>query len=274
MIVLCVGLVSVAGAGCASLNRLAPVSWSADYDTAEARAQKTGREILIHYRDTRPGVEDRTSSALRDSAVRKLTRQYIRCELFKSYEPNRRYLAQFGVERAPALVVVHSDGTYHALTGLMSPVDIVRFLEEAGGPGAQPVRNPYIARRAEYHWHRSAESAYAAAEETGKPVLFVLHRGLSRDWGRLKKMLNRPEVYSRFSEMVHCRLSSLGPSAKREAERLEVGRWPALVIVHGDGSYYPLELPTSYEQVVRFADRYGSPSAKALEGAATAGAAP
>jgi hypothetical protein len=206
--------------------------------------------------------------------VRKLTRQYVRCELFKSYEPNRRYLAQFGVERAPALVVVHADGTYHALTGLMSPVDIVRFLEESSGPGAQPVRNPYISRRVEYNWHRSAESAYAAAEETGKPVLFVFHRWMSRDWSRLRKLLNRPEVYSHFSEMVHCRLSSLAPSAKREAERLEVSRWPALVIVHRDGSHYPLELPTSCEQIVRFADSYGDPGAKTLEEAVTAGAAP
>lgn len=271
---LTVVLVFLVGSGCASLNRWRPQGWVADYDTAEVRVRETGRELLIYYRDTRPGVEDPTAAALKDGRVKQRTRDYVRCSLFKPYEPDRRYVAQFGVDRAPALIVVHRDGTYHARTGLFSAVDIAQFLDDAHGSGAQPVLNPYIPRRVEYGWHHSPESAYGAAERTEGAILFVFYRWLSRDWHKMKKLLHRPEVHPRLADMVHCRLSSLRRAARDEAERFEVARWPALVIAHQDGTYHVLELPTSYVQIVRFADKHRLPNGKVGEQSATAAAGP
>ena len=52
----------------------------------------------------------------------------ILCSLVSEYNPNQRYVAQYGVQRAPAVILVHRDGTYHTRTGPMSTDQIVQFL--------------------------------------------------------------------------------------------------------------------------------------------------
>ncbi|MCH9033805.1 MAG: hypothetical protein IID42_04800 [Planctomycetes bacterium] len=240
--------------GCSLGTHARSRGWVADYDTAESRIERTGRELLIYYKGTRRGNPDRTAEALNERAVKKRTGQYVRCRLFKSYEPDRRYVAQFGVERAPALIIVHRDGTYHSQTGSMSAEAILAFLDEADAPGLSPVLSPHIPRRVAYRWYRTLDAARAQADRLDRPILFVFHRWLSRDWPNLKKLLRRPEVHSRFAGMVHCRLSSLFPAWRKEAQRLGAQNWPALVIARPDGTTDVLELPTSYEQIVHFAD--------------------
>ena len=274
-VLLCLALSLLAlETGCATLSRWVSGGWVADYETAEARVHKTGRELLIYYKDTRPGVTDHTADALHVDGVKQRIRDYVRCHLFKDYEPHRRYVGQYGVERAPALIVVHLDGTYHARTGLMSAADIAEFLDQALPPGFKPVPNAYLPREAAYHWHGSPGSAYAAAEQTERPVLFVFHRWLSRDWRKMKKLLHRPEVYSRFAGMVHCRLSSLGSPARGAAANFGITDWPALVIADRDGAYLVLELPTSYEPIVGLADRHRARGGEAGELSASADAEP
>jgi hypothetical protein len=243
-------------AGCSTTwDRLRPNGWAADYDTAEARVRESGRERLIYYHPTDQGLHDPTFDALRSGPLRQQTAPFVLCSLFRSYERDRRYAAQFGVERAPALIVVHRDGTYHARTGEMSAPQIAEFLAAAEAPGTPPVVNPHIPREPNYVWYGSLESAETAARKTGQSILIVLDRWWPGDRRKLKKLLEHREVYSRFADMVHCRPGSIWGPADKSITRFGVVNLPALVILHPDGAHQVLELPTSYEAVVRFADR-------------------
>ncbi len=269
----CAGLVLtfalVLATGCSSAwVRWRPNGWDADYGAAEARVAEAGGELLIFYRAVDQSRSDPTFDALRSAPLKQQTARYVRCSLYRSYEPDRRYVAQYGVERAPALIVVHGDGTYHARTGLTSAAQISEFLAAAQPPGAAPVLNPHIPRETNYAWHSSLESAQAAAQKTGQSILIVFNRWWSRDRRKLDKLLARHEVYGRFARMVHCRPWSILGLGGQSMNRFGVKNLPALVIVHPDGSHHVLELPTSYEAIVRFADR-----ARPTGGAATSTAA-
>ncbi len=242
------------GAGCASAERWLSRGWVADYETAERRMHETGRDLLILYKETRPGTEDAVERTIQSAPVRERSAEYVRCRLYKSFEPDRRYMAQYGVERAPALVVVHGDGTYHSSTSWTSPTEVVRFLAGAEPPGAVPALNRYLPRRAPYDWHDDLESARQASEASDRPMLVVYYRRFSRQWHALAKLLNRREVYSRLAEMVHCRVGAFrlgGDEAMTPFGKLEL---PAIVIVGQTGTSEAMELPMSYEAVVRFVD--------------------
>ncbi len=246
--------VVLAGSGCATLQHGIVEGWGADFDTAEKRMRKSDRDMLIWYRSVHRGRPDPLQAPLKERNVRKASREFVRCMLFKSYEPDRRYVAQFGVERAPALIVVRSDGTYHAQTGAMTTAQVERFLSDAAEPGQAPRINPLVPRRVEYEW-RSLKSAQRFAEDTGRPILVVYYRQFSRDWSEIEGMIERPEVFARWRGMAHARVGSWNPWAK--ARRTPYGelRLPALVLVYADGTHHVLEMPGSYETIVRFADR-------------------
>lgn len=249
------GATLLVGTGCAGLPQAWTTGgWVTDYDAAEEQVRLSSRKMFIFYQDNRPGVDGPTEEALRTAAVKQSLGGFVLCRLLKSYEPDRRYAAQFGVDRAPAIVVVHQDGTYHARTGPMSAADIEAFLSSAKPPGAMPAVNPYIPRRPRYTWLRSIEAAKEAAIRTGRPILVVYHRSFSGDWQGLDKLLQRREVYRRFSPMVHCRVGIANPWAVATITRFGALKLPAMVVVRDDGTYCILELPTSYEAVVRFAD--------------------
>ncbi|MFQ5589542.1 MAG: hypothetical protein ACE5HE_00125 [Phycisphaerae bacterium] len=245
---------SAFSAGCGPVRLRLHVGWLADYDTAESRVRETGRDMLIWYQDPRPGNTDPLEEVLRTPIIKSRIRGYVLCRLFKSYEPDRRYVAQFGVERAPALILVHTDGTCHSHSGLMSTETVYSFLLGAKAPGRAVMVNRHIPRRADYRWYRTPEPARRAAEPTQRPILFVFHRRLTGDWWRLEKLLSRREVYQRLGDMVHCRVVTPIPWADVHISEFGALRLPALVIARHDGTYSILETPTSYEAVVRFAD--------------------
>ncbi|UCE58397.1 MAG: hypothetical protein JSU63_13255 [Phycisphaerales bacterium] len=261
--VVLLGICIIGWAGCRTLSNWRLIGWSADYDSAERRVLETGRDMLIWYTDPLPGKSDPLDEVLHEPAVKDLTKPYVRCKLSRSYEPDRRYVAQFGVERAPALIVVHTDGTYHALTGMMSVETVRRGLTKAVAPGDVPTFNHLIPRQAEYHWHSNIEVAREASASSGRPILVVYYRSLSRDWPRLERLLTRREVYRRLAEMVHCRINTLRPWSKAQITEFGALKLPALVITRNDGSYETLEMPTSYETIVRFADRFRQTEATA-----------
>ena len=252
-------LVCLAGSfmltGCRAMSLDGFGGWVADYDTAEDQVHKTGRELLIAYLDPRPRRTGASMDVLDDTVIRARTTDYVCCRLYKSYEPDRRYVAQYGVERSPAMIIVHGDGTYHALEGSMSAERVSRFLDEAVGRGADPTVNHQIPRQARYRWHDNVRSAEEESKGLEKAVLFVFHRRFSRDWQRLEEILSRREVYRRFSDMVDCRIDTLNPWSKVHVTQFGPVRLPAIVIADGDGTYDVLEMPTSYEAVVQFANR-------------------
>lgn len=243
------------GTGCsASLSRWVPDRWAADYETAERRVLDTGRDLLIYYDKTGHKGDTSMEKALKSAPIEELTGRYVRCRLFKSHEPDRRYVAQFGVDRAPALIIVHADGTYHARTGSLSSAQMATFLAGAAPPGAQPQIDRYLPRRPRYRWHRDIDAAEEVSRRTQQPVLIVYHRALSRDWPRLEQMLTRREVYGRFGDLIHCRIGTFNPWIRAYITRFGALKLPALVVLRCDGTFEALELPASYEAVVRFAD--------------------
>lgn len=242
----------LSGSGC--LSELAVWrndGWATDYDSAERAGRDLGRELLIVYQDADRSIE----TALREGPASSLASGYVCCSLVRSFEPDRRYAAQYGVTRAPALIVIHRDGTYHASSGPLSPEAIATFLDQAKAPGSPPTINPYIPRRAEYVFRESLEEAQTLAEQSGRDMLVVFHRTWSRDWNTIKKLLHRNEVYRRVAHMVHCRVSVAGRSTPAVISRFGTLALPALVIARPDGGFEVLEQPTSYEDIARFADR-------------------
>jgi hypothetical protein len=245
----------VASAGCtAALGRWSAGGWLADYNTAEKQVQQTGRPLLILYQRSDIEADKSFRRTMKSSLVQRLSARHVRCRLFASYEPHRRYVAQFGVQRPPALIVVHRDGTYHARVGPMTAAETASFLANAGPPGAIPRPDPYLPRTARYEWHDRLADAEAAGQRLQRPVVIVFHRSLTSDWSSLKTLLSRHEVYSRLGGMVHCRIGVLNPWTEGYITRFGALRLPAIVLLQPDGRFDVLELPTSYESVVRFAD--------------------
>ncbi len=256
--------------GCASLRDLSLARWAADYDTAEARAEAADRDLLIFYEGSRLGSDRQMWKALNSRDIRRQTGSLVRCALVPSYEPDRRYVGQYGVERAPALILVRRDGTYHAEVGAMSAPDIAQFLADADTPGAMPILNPYIPHRVEYDWYGSLTKAEAVAARTNKPILVVFYRHLTRDWAGISELLDARDVHRRFQDMVHCQSGRFRPWTKAYITQFGAIKLPALVLIEPDRTYHVLELPTSCESIIRFADgvKYGTaepagPSAEA-----------
>lgn len=256
------GFAVVGAGGCTAPARWLPDHWIADFDTAEQRMRESDRELLIRFTDAAPGRPDPLQAPFASKQVKEQTRDYVRCVLVKSHEPDRRYVAQFGVQRAPAVVILHRDGTYHAQVGGTSIEEFSRFITEAKAPGLEPMINPRVPRRAHYTWHGNIAAAQRAAEPDNRSVLVVYYRRFSGDWSALQRLLSRNEVYSRFAGMIHCRIALWNPWGKTFITPFGAVNLPALVIAGSDGDGHVLEMPTSYEAIVRFADRLGQPDTR------------
>ena len=242
--------------GCTlSLPRWNANRWLGDFDLAERQMTESGQELLILYLGGSRGQASPLQETFASGSLKALVDGKVRCILSKPYEPDRRYVSQFGVDRAPAVILIHTDGTYHARTGPMTPDDVQAFLASATPPGAKPVINPHIARRAHYDWVDSLETAQAQAKEAARPLLIVYYRKLSRDWYSLNKLLRRHEVYSRLAGTTPCRIGLFGLSLDTAETPFGTLRLPAMVIVRTDGRHDVLETPTSFESIVLFADQ-------------------
>lgn len=248
-------------AGCASPFRVVSTrEWVADYDTAEHRMRQSNRDLLIFYVDDRAGHDGIMDGMIKEPAVKDLGQHHICCTLVKSFEPDRRYVAQYGVDRAPALIRVHRDGTYHATTQVLSTHDILQFVQDSTSPGATPASNAYIPRKARYMWLDSIEQGQQIAGHSERSMLVLLYRSWTGDWDQMEDLLAPHEVYSRLSSMVHVRERHVSIFANHTSTPFGDLQLPALVIVAADGAFRTLELPTSSDAIVRFADSALAPS--------------
>lgn len=248
----------VFGSGCALVSLVDTNGWLADYDQAEREIQSSGRNLLIFYKYGEGNRDKPVEDALASEEIEVRVEDFVRCRLFSGYEPDRRYVAQFGVDRAPALIVLRNDGTYHARTGLMSTGDVRAFLDSTNLPGTVPKYNPYIPYEGTFDWISSLEEAEAQAKTRDKPMLVLFTRWLSRDYAVMSKTLGKYEVYRRFADHVPCHLTVdpiLGTN-KQAMKRFGVTELPALVVVNPDGDHHTLELPLTPEKVVRWADQH------------------
>lgn len=248
---------SALAAGCAERKDWFTPRQAGDFESAESIQRRTGRSVLFVYFDSRTQYDKPLRKSLVDAGVKEKIGDMIRCSLYRPYEPDRRFVAQFRVERAPALIVAHADGTYHAFVDPPTPERIQQFLDQSTKPGVAAARDERIARDVRYEWMTDLDAAMKEASRCNRSLLAVLYRGGSRDWNILTQMLERPEVFRRFDGWVHARVSGWVGAPRDAMTRLGVENVPALVIVRADGSSSILPMPGNYEAIVRFADEAG-----------------
>ncbi len=232
-----------------------PDTWVNGYQEAETRASEHETGMIFCYRDTAPNRPDQMIEAARDAIANDVKSDYVGSVLTKSYARDRKYVAQFGVDRSPALVVFHPDGTYHAHVGFLDARGVQDFLASATPPGNSPIWNAFLHREPRYNWQQSTEQAETIASESNRSMLIVYHRPWSDDFQRLDRMLKNPAVFRRFSKMVHVRSGSAWSIASTAETKYGTLQLPALVIVEPSQNYRVLEGPSSYEAMIRFADK-------------------
>ena len=241
--------------GCAGFGGWAKAKWHTDYDSAESAVRETGQSMVVRFVSPRTSRPDPLDRVFKNTRVSSRLSDYVCCALYRSYEPDRRYVSQFGVRRSPAVIVVHPDDTYHAKTGYMSAEEFLVFLDDAEPPGAPAIINPHIPRQAHYHWIDDLDEVFESVRETGRPGLIVYHRGFTGDFRAIQEMMSKHEVYTRVCHMVHGHEGGWNRWATtRETPFGEIAL-PAIVLLQSDGSHEVLEMPDSSQSIARFVDR-------------------
>lgn len=228
--------------------------WAANYEQAEREVRRSRRPMALYFKADDKPTKDPVYDALRSPEIRKRLSGYVHATLARALEPDRRYADQFGVERAPALILVHADGTFHALTGLLNAETIAVFIDKSKPPGAIPNDNLLIPRSHRYRWIDDLGVAQSRSAQLDRPMIVAYARRLTGDWHKLSGLLDAREVWVRTGEMVPCR-QMLFP----RLQHAFISPWgpvelPALVVVLPDGRHAMLDQPTSPEEVSRFTD--------------------
>lgn len=250
---------AVAGA-CSTNSRRLLLHWRTDFESGEKSAEQDGRDLFIYYENTRPGVHDDLRDLLESDELRLALRPYVCCRLFRSHEPDRRFVAQYGVERAPAVIVIHRDATYHALTGRRSADEIVDFLERAQSPGATPVYDPLLPRRAEANWQHNGGLFQWEKPDPNKSDLLVYERRFSDDWKRMRALLDRPELREHLRHRNLRRMTIGWPWTDRVDTPYGELSPPAVVVIDADGSHHIVERPDAVASLSSALLGVGAPS--------------
>lgn len=251
-----IGIILVVGCLLGGCRSWSSNRWIGDYDAAERLSIKRNQPLLIYFEEDRPNHDSRLAASLASERLQSTQDEFVRCSLVRSVERDRRYVAQYGVDRAPAVIVVHRDGTYHATAQRsMSADELMAFLESAVSPGTPIKRNPYVPHKPRYDWYDSLDEGGRVAQRSGRSMLVLFHRTLSSDHRRLERLLSRHELYLRLKDLVHVRIGMLGFFQKVYITKYGALKIPAIVIAHPNGTFDVLELPQSFESVVGFVDR-------------------
>ena len=235
-----------ATAGCA------PV-WHLHYDEAEKLARARQRPLAIFYKAPLDVRSSQLEDLLETPPARQWLADKVRCILTSDFPPFRRYVAQFGVLQAPALILIHPDGTYHARNAPADLDELLAFLQQAQPPGRTPELNPQIPRAIDYRWEGIYEQALAAARQQNRELFIVYKWWLSPESTELLNMLQtRPEVARHFNETVNCVLDMDYLPNRTHLQRYGVTEVPAVVLVHRDGTYHAHSGPMTAVEIVRF----------------------
>ena len=174
--------------------------------------------------------------AIESPKVEQALEDKIVCVLDESYEPNQRFVAQYGVDHYPSVILVHRDGTYHRHGGVLSADAIVNFIETAQPPGRRPMINPQIPRSVDYLWQADYERAFQIAEQQNRSVFIFYKSVISADCNEmLLNVFSRPDVAELFNDTVNCLLDWGYPPNRRLMVRYGVTNVPGVVIVNPDG---------------------------------------
>ena len=243
-------LVPVWTAGCSS-------HWVYTFVEAENLARDKEKPIFVLYRDPFDPRSGEMYETVRSPQAAELLKNMICCTLVTEYNPNRRFMAQYGVLEAPAITIIHPDGTYHSRSGPVTLKQLGEFIRQSQGPGAQPNVDIQIPRPTDYLLHAEGDydAAMAAAARRHRNLLIVYKWWLDPDSTELLHRMARPEVAARVTEAVHCVLDWDYIPNRKHVERYGIARYPALIVVHPDGTSQKLEGLAPVDQIVGFLSR-------------------
>jgi hypothetical protein len=240
---LCWGCLLASGCGSA---------WIDSYNLAEQVARSRETDLVLFYKDHLDPQSGQMAERLEDPHVQSALAGKVKCVLVTVFEPNAKFVAQYDVSSAPALIVVHPDQTYHAREGLMTVEQIVDFLRSAQAPGEKPELNPQLPREYQYQWIGIYEEALERAQRQNRKLFIVYKWWLSGESNELLRRLSKPEVARHVHDMTHCLLDWDYVPNRRHMASYGVQKVPAMVIVHQDGTYHAKEGLPEIADIVRF----------------------
>ncbi|UCG17653.1 MAG: hypothetical protein JSV19_06415 [Phycisphaerales bacterium] len=236
--------------------------WTLSYDEGRRVADARQADLFVLYKDHLEAESGRLEDVVKHPTVAPLLAGKVKCLLLTEFEPNRRFVGQYGIDEAPALIVIHPDQTYHARAGPLSVDQAVDFLKNAVPPGREPRLNPRVPRTYEYRWRNIHEDALEEAQRRNRKLLIVYKWWLSGESTELLRRLSKPEVARHFADMVHCILDWDYIPNRRHMARYGIQKVPALVIVHQDGTYHSNVGLHDISGIVRFAVNARAPGRK------------
>lgn len=238
-------------------------AWHVAYEESVRQARRQDRDLVIFYKDPMNPSSGQMRDVLQSATVRPLLADKVRCMLVPFYEPNRRFVAQFGIVETPALIVMRADSTYHALNGLHDAETVRRFLESARVPGKQPDLDPRIPRRSGFEYYNIFERARDKALRQNRRLVILYKWWLQPESTELIRRVSRPHVVPYFADSVNCILDWDYVPNRRHLGKYGVTSFPTLVIVEPDGLFRTLRGLASVEQIIRFAVSGSSAGGKA-----------
>ncbi len=208
------------------------------FEEAQRRATRLGKAVFVFYGSWESTECGAMKAAIQTGMVQQHLNDKVTCDLDEIWEPNQQFVAQYGVDRFPAVVVIHRDGTYHSHVGKLNAEQLVAFLEQATPPGRSPMANPQIARKVDYHWIGDFERAVAQAKGAQRP-LFVFYKSVispeSNDM--LFNVLDHPQVAGMFEHTVNAMLDWGHAPNRRFMARYGITNVPGVLVIYPDGRY-------------------------------------
>lgn len=229
-------------------------AWVYTFNEAERIARPKEQPILLFYRDHLDVRSARINEALEQPETMKLLEGYVPCSLISAYDPNRKYVAQYGVLAPPALIIIHSDSTYHALQDVDDPVAIRAFISNAKPPGQKPSIDPAIPRPTDYliRAEGTYESAVDLAQRQNRKMMILYKWWLDADSNELITRMSRPEIAARCTETINCVLDWDFTPNRKHVANYGVTKYPTIIVVHQDGSFQKREGLGSVHEIATF----------------------
>jgi hypothetical protein len=224
-----------------------------NYVDAQNIAREREKPMFVFYRD-HLDVKSTAMQEILEGPLQSELAPYVQCSLLSAYDPNRKFMAQYGVLAPPALVIVHPDSTYHSYTGEPSADAIRKFIADSQQPGRKPDVDITIPRGTDYLVRAKGtyDEGMELARRQNRNLVIVFKWWLDANSTEMLSRMSRPEVANRLTEAVTCVLDWDFVPNREHLGRFGVSKYPALVVVHPDGTYAAREGLLTVEEIVRF----------------------
>lgn len=228
-------------------------AWHFDYDEAVRQARRSDRDILILYKDPLDVDSGKMRDILEAPEIASRNADKVWCAVVPFYAPNRKFVAQFGITEAPAIIVLHPDQTYHALSGVRTPEAVARFLDAARAPGKKPNLDFQVPVKNRIEYYNVYEHAVEKARRQNRRLCVVYKWWLDGKSTELINRISRPHVWRYFADSVNCILDWDHQPNRAHVARFGVHEYPAIIIVEPDGKYRVLRGLRTDDEIIRFA---------------------